>query len=227
MIKMTYQSYSLVLGLILASLSNVAFSKDYSVGMKIGTLGIGLELTKPIKSSLDLRLGINHIEAKVNNFRIGSIQYDIDASANSINAVLDWYPQQNNKFYFSGGVLLGDDNINPSPNPNFTFRGIEVGKALDRYDVNFKIDYANIAPYFSMGYSNKNSKKKGWYYAGDLGIAYLGKAKASFHIIDKTTNLPPAIIPQIELDREIEKINNKLDDYKIWPILSFTWNYQF
>ena len=84
---------SITLGSFVPSVE--ASPKDYNIGVKTGTLGIGLELSKPIKKSLDLRLGINYIEAQVSNFKIGSVKYDVKASATSINALLDWYPKQN------------------------------------------------------------------------------------------------------------------------------------
>ena len=224
---MTYQAYRLLGIIFLTSFSNQTFAKDYSIGVKTGTLGIGLELTKPIQDSLDFRIGINHIEAKVSNFKIGSIEYDVKANANSINAVVDWYPKQNNKFYITAGFLLGKDHIKPSPTPDFIFQGIKIGQALERYDVNLKVDYPDIAPYFSIGYSNKAFRKKGWHYAADLGFAYLGKPKTGFSIIDKTTGRTPIEIPQGSLDRELARVNSKLEDYKVWPVLSLTWSYQF
>lgn len=224
---MPHKIYSLLGITFLTFFSNQVFAKNYSIGVKAGTLGIGLELTKPVQDSLDFRIGINHFEAQVSNFRIGSIEYDVKASANSINALIDWYPKQNKKFYVSGGFLLGNDHIKPKPTPNFVYQGIKIGQALDRFAVNLKVDYADVAPYFSIGYSNKASHKKGWYYAADLGFAYLGKPKTDFNIIDKTTGKTPTIIPEGALEGELAKVNKKLQDYKVWPVLSLTWNYHF
>lgn len=217
----------LLLTTLLLSINNLVFSGDYSLGVKTGTLGIGVELARPIKKSLNLRLGLNRIQGHVSNFKMGSIEYDVDANATSINALLDWYPKNNKKFYFSGGFLLGNDHINPTPSPDFIFHGIKIGQALSRYKVDLKVDYNDIAPYFSIGYSNKATKNKKWHYAVDAGFAYLGKANASFNIIDKTTGKTPLGISQAAINRELTRINKKLDDYKVWPVLSLTWSYQF
>ena len=218
---------ALVLSMSFASFATAKPFKNYSIGVKTGTLGIGLELNKPVRKSLNLRLGINHIEGQVSNFKLGSIEYDIKAHANSINALLDWYPQQNKKFYISGGFLLGHDSINPEPTPDFIYHGIKIGSALDRYKVDLKVDYNDIAPYFSIGYGNKIQRKKNWSYTADLGFAYLGKPKTKFKIIDKITGETPNEIPQAALDNELLKINKKLKDYKVWPVFSLTWSYQF
>lgn len=220
-------SFIIICTIIITFSAAQAFSKDYSIGVKTGTLGIGIELTKPIRDSLDFRIGINHIEAKVSNFKLGSIEYNVDSDANSINAILDWHLPRNKKFYLSGGFLFGKDHIKPTPTPDFVYNGIKIGQALNRYKVDLKVDYKDIAPYFSIGYSNRTSKKKGWHYNADLGFAFLGKPKTDFNIIDKTTGETPASIPQALLDSELKKINDKLRDYKVWPILSVTWSYQF
>jgi hypothetical protein len=214
-------------GIFLGLMLNGAFANDYSVGFKIGTMGLGLELNKPLKESLDLRFGLNYIEGQVNNFKMGSIEYDVDVSATSIHAVLDWYPRQNKKFYVSGGFLRGNDHINPEPTPDFVFRGIKIGQALDHFEVNLKVDYADVAPYIGVGYSNKAEKDKGWYYSAELGFAYLGMPKIGFNIIDKTTGKTPTLIPQEELDKELVRIKNKVDNYKVWPVMSFSWIYRF
>ncbi|MCK5919248.1 MAG: hypothetical protein KAG34_12540, partial [Cocleimonas sp.] len=204
-----------------------AFANDYSVGFKVGTMGLGVELNKPLQESLDFRLSLNYIEGQVSNFKVGSIEYDVDASATSIQAVLDWYPKQNKKLYLSGGFLLGNDNINPEPTPDFVFRGVKIGQALDRFDVDLNVDYGDIAPYIGVGYSNKVAKDKGWYYSAELGLAYLGMPKVGFNIIDKTTGKTPTLIPQEELDKELVRIKNKVDNYKIFPVMSFSWIYRF
>jgi len=234
---MTYPKQALIFKILSITTLSITLSsfvliveaspKDYNIGVKTGTLGIGLELSKPIKKSLDLRLGINYIEAQVSNFKIGSVKYDVKSSATSINALLDWYPKQNKQLYLSGGFLLGHDNIKPKPSPNFIYHGIRIGRLLNRYKFDLKVDYKDIAPYFSIGYGNKHKKKKGWVYAADLGFAYLGKPKTSFNIIDKTTGNTPTQIPQSEIEKELVKINKKLKDYTVWPVLSLTWSYQF
>jgi hypothetical protein len=206
---------------------NSAFANDYSVGFKVGTMGLGVELNKPLQESLDLRLSLNYIEGQVSNFKVGSIEYDVEASATAIQAVIDWYPQQHKKFYLSGGFLLGNDHINPEPTPDFVFRGIKIGQALDRFDVDLKVDYGDIAPYIGVGYNNKTEKNKGWSYSAELGLAYLGMPKVGFNIIDKTTGKTPTLIPQEELDKELVKITNKVDNYKVFPVMSFSWIYRF
>lgn len=202
-------------------------AKKYSVGVKGGTLGFGVELNKSLNPSLDLRLGFSHIEAKISSFKIGSIEYNVDARADSINAVLDWYPKQNKHLFISGGLLLGNDHIDPQPTPDFVFRGIKIGQALDRFEVKTTLDYGDIAPYLGVGYSSKKDKNKGWYYTLELGLAYLGKAEAGFEIIDKSTGKIPVGLPQEEIDNELKKIEDKLEDYKIWPVVSLSWVYQF
>ena len=214
-------------GIALCLTLNSALAKDYSVGFKVGTMGLGVEINKPLQESLDLRLSLNYIEGQVSHFKVGSIEYDVEASATAIQAVVDWYPQQNKKFYLSGGFLLGNENINPEPTPDFVFRGIKIGQALDRFEVDLKVDYADIAPYIGVGYNNKTEKNKGWFYSAELGLAYLGMPKVGFNIIDKATGKTPTLIPQEALDKELVKIKNKVDNYKIFPVMSFSWIYRF
>jgi len=214
-------------GLTLCIMINNAMATEYSVGLKLGTMGVGVELNKPLNTALDLRLGLNYIEAQVNSFKVGSIEYDVEVNATAFHAVLDWYPKQNKKFYLSGGFLFNNENINPEPTPDFVFHGIPIGQALDRYGVNLKVDYGNTAPYIGIGYRNKTLNNKGWYYTAELGFAYLGRPQIEFNITDKATGKTPSEIPQEELDKELVRIKNKIDNYKVWPIVSFAWVYRF
>ncbi len=225
--KLNQIAFKLLTGLFFCIALGSASANDHSVGFKVGTMGVGLELNKPLQESLDLRLSLNYIEGQVSHFKVGSIEYDVDASATSIQAVLDWYPRQNKKFYVSGGFLLGNDNITPEPTPDFVFRGIKIGQALDRFEVDLKVDYGDIAPYIGVGYTNKAEKNTGWYYSAELGLAYLGMPKIGFNIIDKTTGKTTMLIPQEEFDKELVRIKNKVDNYKIFPVMSFSWIYRF
>jgi len=225
--KLNKETIKILSGLIFFALTNNAVANQYSVGLKLGTMGLGVELNKPLQPSLDLRLGLNYIEGQVSGFKVGSIEYDVDASSTSVHAVVDWYPKHNKKFYVSGGFLFSNESINPQPTPDFVFQGIKIGQALDFYDVNLNVNYGNIAPYVGIGYSNKTLHNKGWYYTAEVGFAYLGTPQVSFDIIDKTTGKTPIEIPQEELDKELLRIKNKVDNYKIWPIVSFAWIYRF
>ena len=122
----------------------------------------------------------------------------------------------------------------------FTFNGHrystkEVGS------VNTKVDWDPVAPYVGIGWDTSFDKDSGWGFTCDLGVAFQGSAKATYSVnygtalkdnpddtpIEKEAKAQTRRQIKSDLDEEMNKLQNDLDDYKILPYISFGINYKF
>lgn len=74
------------------------------VTARVGTLGIGLDVTKSFSPQIDGRLGINFGSLNVNRTDSG-ISYDSKLNLSSIQLFGDYYPFGSSNFRVTGGLL--------------------------------------------------------------------------------------------------------------------------
>ena len=196
------------------------------VTARIGTLGLGLDVTKSITPQIDARLGFNFGSAKSTRTDSG-ISYDANLNLSSFQLLGDYYPfgggfrvtggllSQSNKFSVTSKADNGTYNINGNQ-----FNVADMGTITGEYK------YANsIAPYLGIGFGRQSTE--GFGFNADLGVMFAGSPKVTLRPSLTTTD--PAIRAQVsaEVDNQARKTENDLKGFNLYPVLSIGFSYGF
>ena len=201
-----------------------ADSGRFAVSAKpISTLGLGVEGTARILPKLNARLGINYFLYTYDE-EADDIDYDIDLNLFSGAVLLDWHPFAGT-FRISGGFLLNKNELDMDARPN---EPVEIGDqeyaAADVGTLSGDLDFRSVAPYVGIGWGNAVGEDKRWGFVCDLGIVFQGSPDA-----DLAATGPIASDPtfQADLAREEENLEDDLDFFKYYPVISFGISYKF
>jgi hypothetical protein len=202
-----------------------AFAQGVALGPKVGTTGIGADLTIGLARSLNLRVGAQGFSRSETRTE-EQIEYDADLKLVSGEILLDLHPRGRG-FRISGGVIVNGNAVTAvsSENAVYTINGVPypvgvVGRLRGRIDTN------DFAPYLGIGWGNAVAPGSRWRFALDAGAFYQGKPKVSL----TAEPLIPALVPPRfarDLEAERRKIEDDLDSYTIYPVLSFGVSYRF
>ena len=212
------------------------FFDDAGVTIKLGTPGVGLEMTKGLKDTLNARLGFNVFSYKMSDSgeeemgEDGKPKKATEVSAKlslfTVPLLLDWHPWKN-PVRFSTGLIFNNNKIDLSAVP-----GESIGLGEDEEEVDFlvsslsgDVSFSPLVPYLGLGWGNAAEKKNGpWHFAFDLGVMFQGKPDISLHAVSADNR-------QAELDAAVEKEMDKIEDdfsaFTIYPVLSAGVSYTF
>lgn len=207
-------------------LSNMAYAGQGELGMalKAGTLGAGIEGTVGLTETLNTRLGFNYFSME-HDLTESNVDYEFDLDLMSISLLVDWHPL-NNGFRFTAGAMYNGNEVDATGKPtggsysinNTTYTAAEVGTLTGR------IDFDDFAPYFGVGYGNAVGKNKKWNFVFDLGLMYQGSPNVSFAANGTSSGLAAF---QSELEAERRQLEEELDDFSFYPVISFGISYKF
>lgn len=217
----------LLFSLLLTFLSvapGFADTGDIALGVKASTLGAGVEGTAGLLRGLNLRAGANALwfdfEADTSD-----INYDLKVDLLSFPAVLDWHPFKKSDFRISAGILINQNEaeLKGSSQASYTI-GDNVYNASDLGTLSGKVDFNKLAPYVGIGWGNAVGRNENWSFSCDFGVVFQGEAN-----IDLAASGPISSDPafQADLAREKKELEDELDDYKYYPLISLGVTYKF
>ena len=200
--------------LLLAAATVPAFASDVAIGVKGGTQGLGLELTKGISDSLNIRFDVNGFTYDADETYDGNA-YNLDLDLSMYGAHVDWHPMRGG-FYVTAGIYgngseltgqtVGDITINGIPYP-----GVTLGA---------QVDFDSTAPYVGIGFGNAVSADKRLGFNLNVGVIYTGSPQVA--LSDSSNTIPPA-----DLRAEEQKLQEEIDDFEYYPVVSVGMSYRF
>jgi hypothetical protein len=201
---------------------------DVAVGAKVSTLGVGIDFTTPLTEKLNLRAGIQGFEYRVDVESDGVDYDDADLELFSGLMVADWYPF-GGVFRITGGVLINDNKVSgtgkPAPGivPTFTVND-NVYNANNNDKLDAEISYNAVAPYFGIGWGNPVRKESNWFFFCDIGVVFMGSPDVAVSASGPLANNAVFIA---DLEEERKDLEDDLDSYKYYPVISLGLNYKF
>lgn len=217
----------LLFGLLLICLTvapGFADTGDIALGVKASTLGAGAEGTVGLLQGLNLRGGVNALSFDF-DAETSDVDYDVDADLLSFPIVLDWHPFKGSGFRITGGILINQNEGDAEATTEATYTiGDTVYTAAQLGSLSGKVDFNEVAPYVGIGWGNAVGKDKRWSFSCDFGVVFQGEAN-----IDLAASGPIASDPtfQAELAKEKKALEDELDDYKYYPVISLGVTYKF
>ena len=200
--------------------------RAFNTSLKLGTLGLGLDISTPINDKLSARFNLNGASITQTDTQDDN-DFEGTLDLTTAGIVVDYYPFENNfrlttGAYYNGNGFKG--NIKPSATTTIEIDDKDY-TAAEMGSLDSKIEFDKFAPYIGLGWGN-DAHDKGWGFTFDLGVLYHGKGKGTLTPKDVSP-----LVDRDELDRHIKNeeqtINDDLSDYQFYPVIAFGVNYSF
>ena len=211
-----------------ALIASSGAAADFGVGVKAGTLGLGVEgRWDPAVPWFDIRAGFNSYEYDTSGDQAG-IDYD------GTLALDNYYLTGNFKFplspfrftvgAFSNGnelQLLSQD----ADGGTYVIGGIPFD-AANIGSLRSTTSFGSTAPYAGFGFDFELFGKAGLNL--DFGVLWQDEPTVKLEATN-WQNLSPVeqAILGPSLDRERDELEDEMSDFKAWPVLSLTFVYNF
>lgn len=198
-----------VLCLMLASETKAV---DMGVGLRLGTQGLGVEYGIGISQWFGVR-GAAYWADISTDYDDSGVEYDGTLLLGGYGVFADFYPAKNG-FRLSVGLLSNRNEVELEATPtedqeigDNTYTPTELGT------VSGGVTFDSTAPYFGIGFGRfSGGDRVGFLF--DAGVVHQGSGEVS--LVSST-----GLIPQDDLDKEIAEIEDDIQDYEYWPVISF------
>ena len=191
---------------------------------KIGTLGVEGGLEAQLNQYLSLRFGAGYLGWNFNK-EVDDVDYDFDLSLFTVGGYLDWHPGATG-FRLTAGVIYNandfDGKATPSPTSTFSIGDGEYTGAM-LGNMNASAEFNQIAPYVGLGYGNAFGEGSRWSFQFDLGVMYWGSPDVTLDA--DNADLVPGL--RANLNEEAQNIEDDLDFFTIYPVVSLGLAYHF
>jgi hypothetical protein len=213
--------------LLAISTSAVAESGDISIGVKGGTLGVGLEAGLDLSSYFGMRAGINYLKFDFDT-TISDIDYNFEPEFFNGSLLLDMHPFANS-FRLTGGAYLNNNKVDV----NGIFRRDLIPAEYERFadmtnlaQIKGSVDFNSVAPYIGIGWTT-NQNSPGWGVDLDLGVMFQGAPNVSDLSLDDPWGLGDTDLAKRLLAEERQAIEDELDKFQYYPVASVAVTYKF
>jgi hypothetical protein len=197
------------------------FSQDFAVGVKLSTLGGGIEAVRSFSPNINARLGFSLFSLSFDGGVSSEDDYKFNAKLGllTIAALADYFPFERG-LRITGGLIVNLNNFKADIKPNKSY---SVGGDVYSPDLlgtmSADISFNKVAPYIGIGFGNPTAGSKGLGFSFDIGTIYQGAPKAKL-------SASGLIEPSASPDQQ-EKLESNLSWFKWYPVLSFGLMYKF
>ncbi|MCM8820546.1 MAG: hypothetical protein NC932_01145 [Candidatus Omnitrophica bacterium] len=218
----------LVLGLVAGFCFTVMAQEAPSVGLgvKVGTPGPGVEIGIPFTPNIGGRLGLNYFTYSYDTTQEG-IKYDANLTLFSIAGLIDWHPT-GGSFRVTGGLLYNGNELTGKAK-------IEEGGTIKIGDIEYtdtevgtlkaKADFDDLSPYLGIGWDTSFGAEKQWGFICDLGVIYHNSPNIKLTSKGGTLSSDPDFLD--ELKKEQEELEDSIEDFKLYPVITLGLIYRF
>jgi hypothetical protein len=191
------------------------------LGVKAGTLGIGIEGTwRPIPW-LDLRLGADKYDYDDTGLQAG-VGYNSELSLDTYHATASFrFPLSPMRLTAGAYVNNNELNLASQDAPTFDIGGTQF-TAADVGTLRSEAYFEGTAPYLGVGFDFDLFNKVGLNI--DFGVLWQGDATVSLDADGLLSN-DPIFLDALESERQ--ELEAEVDDYKAWPVISIGFNFNF
>ncbi len=199
-------------------LASPAFAADFGIGLKAGTYGLGAEFGVGFTPWFTLRASASKGDLS-GNYDEDDIDYDATLKVGGYGLLADFFPLKGT-FRLTAGLLSNRNavDLEAAPTVPIDIGGVPYPPA-DVGVLSGEIDFDGTVPYFGIGWGNVARGKRVGFLV-DLGFIRQGGGEVS---LSSSTGL----VDQGDLDAEAAKIEDDIEDYDFWPIISFGLSIRF
>ena len=199
---------------------------DASLGLKAGTLGIGLELTVEVADRFNVRFGGNYFKLS-KEVDVEGNDYDLDLKLQSFTALGDWFVTDS-AFSITAGAVLNQNGLNGTALSSNTYEiddntytSAEVGI------LTADVDFRSVAPYLGIGWGNPLYDDSNLSFMFDLGVVFAGKPRLDIMSTGGTLSNDVNLLADIAQAEQDFKDTDEIKYLKYYPVISVGLNYRF
>ncbi len=199
---------------------------DVALGLKAGTLGVGLELTMEAMKNVNVRFGGNYFKIST-EVEVEGNDYDLDLKLNSYTALADWFVTDGS-FRVTAGAFINENGLNGAALPSNTY---EIGDTIYTSDqvgaLTADVKFATLAPYLGIGWGNPLADDSDLTFMADLGIVFAGKPKLDIMSTGGTLSNDPTLEANIAQAEQDFRDTDEISLLRFYPVISIGLNYRF
>jgi hypothetical protein len=195
---------------------------DIGVSPKVGTLGAGVVISKGYSEKFSINIDLNTFSYDTTENE-NNIDYDFEFDLQTIGLLGNYHPF-GGSFRLTAGMYINNNEFNLTGKPNAggtfeignaTYTAAQVGTLTGR------VAFDSTAPYVGIGWGNRPEKHFG--FTLDIGALYQGSPELTLQATGALAN--PALAADVE--RERQELQNDLDDFKWYPVVSLGLYFRF
>jgi hypothetical protein len=216
----------------------IAFTR-VGIGVKVSTLGAGIEVATPLAGKLNLRGGFNILRFS-RPITDSGIHYVGQLHFQSAEAHLDWFPFWG--FHISPGLLFYNGNelqatASVPAGQTFTVGGTtyESDQATPVTGTG-KLDFVKVSPSIMLGVGNlvpRNGRHFSFLF--EAGAAYQGSARVALNLAGSVCDTSGSNCRAVSSDPTVQsniqaqqvKIQHDINPYRFFPVVSFGVGFNF
>jgi hypothetical protein len=211
----------------------------FALGIKAGTLGIGVQAGTALAPRINVRGGVNFFNYNDSMTEDG-VTYNGSLQLRSVEAKLDLFIIGG--FRFTPGLLLYNDNnlsatASVAATQSFTLNGTQYfSSQTDPIRGAAALSLNKVAPTLGIGFGNLLPRSnRHWSLSTDLGIVFQGSPQLALGLsgsacqANRTTCFPINSFPGAPTNIEAErvKIQDDLKPFKYYPEVSIMFGWKF
>jgi len=209
----------------------VVESSLYTAGFKLGTLGLGAELSIPLSDSFSVRAsvsGLSYSHDDVYEEDDTELAYDATIDLLTAGLLLDYYPMQSSQFRITAGAYYngnGFDGIVEPTGAKYTINNVDYEADVVK-TITAEATFDDVAPYIGIGWGNKGTEA-GWGFSIDVGAMYHGEAELNVDSEKGKDTFNQYADFEDALKDETKKAQDDLNDFPWYPVIMVGVTYTF
>ncbi len=202
------------MALVLAASGTALADNNFGVGLKAGTLGIGVEGTWRPLPYLDIRLGANRFDYNYDGSQAG-VNYDATLNLDTYYATVNFrFPAS--PFRISAGVYSNGNEFNlVSAETGSVDIGGTTYTAAELGTLSSDTTFSGTAPYLGFGFDFSLAGKVGLNM--DFGVLWQGDPTVTMNATGLLAN-DPTFLASVETERQ--QLQDDMSSFKAWPVIS-------
>lgn len=197
-----------------------------SFGPKIGTTGIGLDLTFGVSQYVNLRGGFSFGSLGV-ELGLGSVDYDTELDLSSVPLLVDLYPGGGH-FRVTAGLFVQtgtEAELTSTPTSSqqigqHTYEPEVIGTLSGKFEV-----ADAVSPYVGIGFGNTVGEDQLLTFTLDIGVVF--QSYDSTLTSDGAGMTTPVDTFRKDLELEAQNLQKDLENFEIFPVvtLGLAWHF--
>lgn len=196
---------------------------DTAVGLGLSTQGVQVSLAQSLTDDINIKLAYNTASSDFDGETDG-INYDYDFDFDSISVLLDWHAFSNS-FRFTAGAIANNNEIQADSRistatvqvGDTTFTSEQVGR------IEGDITFDSFAPYLGIGWGR--AVAEGFSFNFDLGLMFQGEPAVDLRSVGGSLSDNPILVAEVE--REEQELQDDVDEFDLYPVVSVAVTYSF
>jgi|GEM_PF-1845840 len=202
-----------------------ALDEGYSVGLRSGSLGFGLDVAKKVTKEIDVRLNANYFSYSTGEVDIDDYTGEMNIDFASIGLIADYYIADTN-YRVSAGAYYFDHGVDARTSGfDVTLDGTNYS-SNDFDSASLDLSFENkVAAYVGVGSGSDRKAKKGFSTYSDVGVLVTGNPTVKGNV-DCNPALGGCTQMQNDLDKESKNLMDSLEGF-VHPVVSTGVSYTF